>query len=381
MRCMFMAKRDYYEILGISRGASEEGIKKAFRKRAMEYHPDRNKNPDAEDRFKEVNEAYQVLVDAEKRAQYDRFGHAGVTAGSGGFTRDFEGFDVFGGFGDIFDSFFGDFTSRGQQHRAQRGSDIQFPVTLPFEDAVFGTEREVEVTRTERCHQCRGSGSKPGTSPSTCSTCRGMGQVRRSQKSVFGQFSQVTSCPTCRGKGSVITTPCDNCRGVGTERRNRKIMVKIPAGVEDSMQIRLTAEGDVGTNGSTPGNLYVHLTVEPHPLFQREGDDIIFELPLNLVQAALGDEVEIPTLNGTEVLKIPPGTQPGTTFRIKEKGVPHLNGHRRGDIVIPVKLQVPTSLDAHQRKLIEELGETLEKPNDDSSKEKGIFDRIKDAFG
>ena len=376
-----MAKRDYYDVLGVSRAASEEEIKKAFRKLAMEYHPDRNKNPDAEEKFKEVNEAYQILLDPQKRAQYDRFGHAGVTAGSSGFGRDFEGSDVFGGFGDIFDSFFGDFTGRSQQRRPQRGSDIQYAVTVPFEEAVFGTEREVEVTRTERCHQCRGSGSKPGTSPSTCSTCRGMGQVRRSQRSVFGQFSQVTSCPNCMGKGSVINTPCDNCRGAGTERRNRKIVVKIPAGVEDGMQIRLTGEGDVGTNGSSPGNMYVHLNVKQHALFQREGNDIIYELPLNFVQAALGDEVEVPTLNGGETLRIPPGTQSGATFRIRGKGVPHLNGHRRGDLVIPVKLQIPTALDSRQRKLLEELGQTLEKPNDASSNDKGLFDKIKDAFG
>ena len=376
-----MAKRDYYDVLGVSRAASEEEIKKAFRKLAMEYHPDRNKNPDAEEKFKEVNEAYQILLDPQKRAQYDRFGHAGVTAGSSGFGRDFEGSDVFGGFGDIFDSFFGDFTGRSQQRRPQRGSDIQYAVTVPFEEAVLGTEREVEVTRTERCHQCRGSGSKPGTSPSTCSTCRGMGQVRRSQRSVFGQFSQVTSCPNCIGKGSVINTPCDNCRGAGTERRNRKIVVKIPAGVEDGMQIRLTGEGDVGTNGSSPGNMYVHLNVKQHALFQREGNDIIYELPLNFVQAALGDEVEVPTLNGGETLRIPPGTQSGATFRIRGKGVPHLNGHRRGDLVIPVKLQIPTALDSRQRKLLEELGQTLEKPNDASSNDKGLFDKIKDAFG
>ena len=376
-----MAKRDYYDVLGVSRAASEEEIKKAFRKLAMEYHPDRNKNPDAEEKFKEVNEAYQILLDPQKRAQYDRFGHAGVTAGSSGFGRDFEGSDVFGGFGDIFDSFFGDFTGRSQQRRPQRGSDIQYAVTVPFEEAVLGTEREVEVTRTERCHQCRGSGSKPGTSPSTCSTCRGMGQVRRSQRSVFGQFSQVTSCPNCMGKGSVINTPCDNCRGAGTERRNRKIVVKIPAGVEDGMQIRLTGEGDVGTNGSSPGNMYVHLNVKQHALFQREGNDIIYELPLNFVQAALGDEVEVPTLNGGETLRIPPGTQSGATFRIRGKGVPHLNGHRRGDLVIPVKLQIPTALDSRQRKLLEELGQTLEKPNDASSNDKGLFDKIKDAFG
>ena len=377
-----MAKRDYYEVLGVSRNASDETVRKAFRKKAMEHHPDRNKNPDAEEKFKEVNEAYQVLIDTQKRAQYDRFGHAGVAAGSGGGrARDFEGADIFGGFGDIFDSFFGDFTGRSQQRAAHRGGDIQYAVILPFEEAVFGTEREVEVTRVERCRRCNGSAAEPGTSPSSCATCRGMGQVRRSQRSVFGQFSQVTSCPACRGKGSTIDTPCNSCHGAGTERRNRKIAVKIPAGVEDGMQIRLTGEGDVGTNGGSAGNLYVLVSVKEHSFFRREGDDLVYELPLNFVQAALGDEVEVPGLNSAETLRIPPGTQPGAIFRIKGKGVAQLNGHKRGDLLVPIKIQVPTNLDSHQRKLLEELDKTLEKPSSDPAKDKGLFDKIKDALG
>ena len=377
-----MPKRDYYELLGISRTASEEDVRKAFRKKAMEYHPDRNKNPDAEEKFKEVNEAYQVLIDPQKREQYNRFGHAGVAANTGGgFAKDFEGFDIFGGFGDIFDSFFGDMGGRGQQRTAQRGGSVHYGVTIPFEEAVFGTEREVEVSRVERCHLCHGSGSKPGSSPSTCTTCKGRGQVRRAQRSVFGQFSQVTSCPTCRGRGSIIDQPCIDCHGVGNERRNRKIVVKVPAGVEDGMQIRLTGEGDVGSNGGPAGNLYIQISVKEHMLFQREGDDLIFELPLNMAQAALGDEVEVPTLNGNEPLKIPSGTQPGAVFRIKGKGVPQLNGHRRGDLVIPIRLEVPTSLDDHQRRLLEELAKTIEKPGDDSSRDKGWMGKIKDALG
>ncbi len=377
-----MAKRDYYEVLEVSKGASEEEVRKAFRKKAMEYHPDRNKSPDAEEKFKEVNEAYQVLIDPQKRSQYDRFGHAGVSAGSGGggFARDFEGYDIFNGFGDIFDSFFGDFMGRSQQSAAQRGGDLQYKVILPFEEAVFGIEREVEVTRIERCQRCQGSGSEPGTSPTTCATCRGLGQVRRSERSVFGQFTQVTACPTCRGKGTTVATPCNHCHGVGTERRDHKIAVRIPAGVEDGMQVRLTGEGDVGINGGPPGNLYIHVSVMEHKLFRRDGDDLIYELPLNFVQASLGDELEIPTLNGNETLKIPPGTQPGDVFRIKGRGVPRLNGHRRGDLVVPVKLQVPTSLDSHQRKLLEELGKTLETSSDPHNKDKGLFDKIKDAF-
>ena len=376
-----MAKRDYYEALGVPKEASEEEVRKAFRKKAMDYHPDRNKNPDAEEKFKEVNEAYQVLIDPQKRTQYDRFGHAGVGARSGGSARDFEGFDVFGGFGDIFDSFFGDFAGRGQQRTAQRGANIQYGVTIPFEEAVFGTEREVEVSRTERCHKCHGSGAEPGTRPSTCSTCRGVGQVRRTQRSLFGQFSQVTACPACKGKGSTIDTPCVSCEGSGTERNRRKVVIKIPAGVEDGMQIRLTGEGDVGTNGSTPGNLYIHISVKEHSLFRREGSDLIYELPISFIQASLGDVVQIPTMNGSEELRIPPGTQPGSFFHIKGKGVPLLNGNRRGDLIVPVKLMVPTSVDPQQRRLLEELAKTMEPPNDGPDKEKGLFDKIKDALG
>ena len=377
-----MVKRDYYDVLGLSRSTTEEQVRKAFRKKAMEYHPDRNKNPDAEEKFKEVNEAYQVLIDPRKRAQYDRFGHAGVTAATGtGFGKDFEGFDIFGGFGDIFDSFFGDVSGRTQQRRAQRGSDLQYRVEILFEEAIFGTEREVEVTRIERCHRCHGSSSEPGTSPSSCSTCRGSGQVRRSQRSVFGQFTQITSCPTCRGKGNVIETPCTACRGVGNERRNRKIAVKIPAGVEDGMQIRLTGEGDAGSDGGPPGNLYMLVSVKEHKLFERDGIDLIFELPLNFVQATLGDEVMVPTLEGNDILRIPAGTQAGAVFRIKGKGVPQLNGHRKGDLVIPVNLQVPTQLDSHQRELLEELGKTLNKPDDDQTQDKSWLGKIKDVLG
>ena len=377
-----MAKRDYYQVLGVSRNVSEEDIRKAFRKKAMEFHPDRNRNPDAEGKFKEVNEAYQVLLDAQKRAQYDRFGHAGVAAGTGGgFARDFEGSDIFGGFGDIFDSFFGDFSARGQRRADQRGSDIQYGMAIPFEEAVFGAEHEVEVNRIERCQRCRGSGGEPGTSPTSCTTCRGIGQVRRAQRSVFGQFTQVTACPTCKGQGSIINSPCNNCHGAGTERHRRKIVVKVPAGVEDGMQIRLSGEGDVGTNGRSSGNLYIQVSVKEHELFRRHGDDLLYELPLNMVQATLGDEVVIPTLDGGETLKIPPGTQPGAVFRIKAKGAPHLNGHRRGDMVVPVKLSVPTSLDPRQQWLLEELAKTLEKPEDSAAREKGLFNKIKDAFG
>ena len=376
-----MAKRDLYDVLGVPKDASEEQIRKAFRKKALEFHPDRNKNPDAAEKFKEVNQAYQVLTDHQARTRYDRLGHAGVDMGNGP-GRDFEGFDIFGGFGDIFDSFFGDATGRTRQRTAERGRNVQYSVTIPFEEAVFGTERQVDMTRVEQCHVCHGSGSEPGKSAKTCETCKGMGQVRRSQRSVFGQFTQVTVCPACQGRGSIITNPCTNCRGAGLERRNRKISVKIPAGVESGMQIRLTSEGDAGVNGGPPGNLYIMVSVMDHHLFAREGNDLVYELPINFIQATLGDEVEVPTLEGsTEHLKIPPGTQPDAVFRVKGKGVPHINGRRRGDLIIPVKMQIPTTLDADQRALLEALEKTMEKPTDSHADDKGLFDKIKDAFG
>jgi molecular chaperone DnaJ len=382
-----MAKLDYYEVLGVARSDNEEEIRKAFRKKAMQYHPDRNKNPDAEEKFKEVNEAYQVLADAKRRAQYDRFGHAGVGS-NGGFDRPFEGADVFGGFGDIFDSFFGDATAR-RAREPQRGSDLQQRVVLSFQDAVFGVEREVEVPRLEDCRRCSGAGTEPGTEIKSCGTCRGSGQVRRTQRSVFGQFAHIGACPTCQGRGGIIESPCTQCRGAGVERRQRRIAVRIPAGVEQGMQVRLTGEGDVGRNGGPPGSLYVLMEVQPHPVFSREGHDLIYSMPVNLAEAALGVERQVPTLDGDpEVLKVPQGTQPGAEFRIKGKGVPHLDNPRRGDLRVQVSLQVPRSLNAHQRRLLEELAGSLEPERaaaagaePDGGKDKGLLGRIKDALG
>ena len=398
-----MAQTDYYEVLGVSRKDSEEDIRKAFRKKAMEYHPDRNKNPDAEEKFKEINEAYQVLSDSNKRAQYDRFGHAGVN-GNGGFDRPFDGFDVFGGFGDIFDSFFGD--AGGRRARSpQRGSDLQQRVALSFEEAAFGSEREVEVSRVELCHHCSGAGNEPGTQVDTCSTCGGNGQVRRTQRSVFGQFAQVTACPTCQGKGSTMKTPCSICRGAGMERRNRKTLVNIPAGIQGGMQVRLTGEGNVGSNGGPPGNLYIQVDVRRHEFFEREEYDLLYALPINVAEAALGVDKQIPTLEGdTTLLRIPQGTQPGAEFRIRGKGIAHVNNGRKGDLRVFVDIQVPQKLTSQQRKLLEEFARSFDPglveeegaqpdldPADDleesgvgagdaSGKDKGIFDRIKDAL-
>jgi molecular chaperone DnaJ len=401
-----MADQDYYSILGVARNASDEDIRRAFRRKAMEYHPDRNKNADAEEKFKEINEAYQVLSDSKKRSQYDRFGKAGVGAGAQAGGSPFEGFDVFGGFGDIFDSFFGDSTARAAR-QPRRGGDIQQHVTLSFEESIFGGEREIEIQRLELCHQCSGAGNEPGTSVDTCSTCRGSGQVRRSQRSVFGQFTQVVGCSTCMARGTVIGTPCSSCKATGREQKKRKIEVRIPGGVESGMQVRLSGEGDVGTDGGGTGNLYVAVSVQEHNFFQRDGTDIIYTLPLNVAEAALGVEKAIPTIDGfDEEFKVPQGTQPGTVFNIRGKGVPHLNSNRRGNLRILADVRVPGSLDSHQRELLEELASSFngdkppkkrssngrkrpkkEESNEprteddaDDTSEKGLFDRIKDAF-
>ena len=401
-----MADQDYYDVLGVARNAGEEDIRRAFRRKAMEYHPDRNKNADAEEKFKEINEAYQVLSDAGKRAQYDRFGKAGVGSGAQAGGNPFDGFDVFGGFGDIFDSFFGDASARGGR-QPRRGGDIHQQVTLSFEESVFGAEREVEISRLESCQRCSGAGNEPGTSVDACGTCQGRGQVRRSQRSVFGQFTQVVGCPACRGRGSTISSPCSKCKGAGRERRNRKIEVKIPAGVESGMQVRLSGDGDTGSDGGGSGNLYVAVDVQEHSFFQRDGTSIIYTLPLNVAEAALGADKVIPTIDGfEEEFKVPQGTQPGTVFNLRGKGVPHLNSNRRGNMHILADVRVPGSLSGRQRELLEELAHSFngEKqspkrssggrkrskkkaedapPNETASEdspEKGLFDRIKEAF-
>ena len=402
-----MPDQDYYALLGVARNASEEDIRRAFRRKAMEYHPDRNKNPDAEEKFKEINEAYQVLSDSKKRAQYDRFGKAGVSGGAQGAGSPFDGFEGFGGFGDIFDSFFGGTSTRaGRQPR--RGGDLQQQVTLTFEESVFGASREIEINRLEMCHHCSGACNEPGSSVDTCTDCRGSGQVRRSQRSVFGQFTQVAPCHTCRGRGSIINSPCTVCRGAGRERRKRKIEVKIPSGIDHGMQVRINGEGDVGSDGGGSGNLYVAVGVQEHNLFQRDGTDIVYTLPLNVAEAALGVEKSVPTVDGfEEELKLPQGTQPGAEFRIRNKGVPHLHSNRRGDMRVYADVRIPTSLSGQQRELMEELalsfngvgkpktrrkktskksgkaasnGVKQEQPEEPEGEEKGLFDRIKDAF-
>ena len=356
---------DYYEALGVSREANDEEIRRAFRRKAMEFHPDRNRTPGAEDKFKEINEAYQVLGDQEKRARYDRFGHAGVNGGGSGSDRPFDGFDPFGGFGDIFDTFFG---GGGQQraNRARPGEDITQRITLSFEEAVFGCERDIEINRVEPCHHCSGAGNEPGTPVTTCATCHGSGQVRRAQRSVFGQFAVATPCGDCRATGRVIETPCRNCRARGVERRQRTRAITIPAGIENGMQVRVTGEGDAGSNGGPPGNLYVQVRVLDHPVFVRDGFDLVCDLTINMAEAALGVTKPVPTLEGEEVpLEIPAGAKSGSYFRLRGRGIPHLRrdgrmNNRRGDIRVIVTVDIPARLNKYQRELLENLAYSFE---------------------
>jgi len=338
----------------VSRSATDEEIKKAFRKLAFKYHPDRNRDDGAEGKFKEVNEAYEVLSDTNKRAAYDQFGHSGA---EGFFTRGFEGFD-FGGFGDIFDAFFGGMTY-ATRHAPQRGADRHYQITIAFEEAAFGGEKEINIKRTEVCSLCYGTGAKPGSQPSRCPNCNGTGQVRRVQRSLFGRFINTAICEQCHGEGKVITESCPQCRGAGREKQQRRISIKVPAGVEDGSQIRLSGEGDAGMRGGSSGDLYVSLKVLKHEFFTRDGDDILYELPINFAQAALGNEVEVPTLYGETKLSIPAGSQTGKEFRLKNKGIAHLHRNGRGDQIVRLLVVTPESLTKEQRKLFQELANTL----------------------
>jgi molecular chaperone DnaJ len=347
-------KRDYYEVLGVSKDATDEEIKRAFRKLAFKYHPDRNHEDTTAERFKEVNEAYEVLSDANKRAAYDRFGHGGA---DGFFGRGFEGFE-FGGFGDIFEAFFGG-TGATTRQAPQRGADLRYKIAISFEEAALGCEKEIEITRTEICATCRGTGSRPGGQPSRCPSCDGTGQIRRVQRSLFGQFINTTVCSQCHGEGRIITDPCRDCKGSGVQKYKRRISVKVPAGVDNGNGIRLSGEGDAGSRGGSPGNLYVMLSVARHEFFTREGQNVIYELPVNFAQAALGTEVEVPTLYGKSKLKIPSGSQTGKVFRLKDRGIPHLHGSGCGDQLVKLLVVTPESLTREQRKLFEELAKSL----------------------
>jgi molecular chaperone DnaJ len=347
-------KQDYYEVLGVPRSASDEEIRRAFRKLAFQHHPDRNRDTGAENKFKEINEAYQVLSDPEKRSKYDRYGRVDVAEGFPDFG--------FGGLGDIFESFFGGFgTPFGQtaQHVPQRGDSLQSHLTLSFNEAVFGCSKEVEIQRIEFCPSCHGTGSEPGTNPETCTDCRGTGQVKKVQQSIFGRFTHITTCSRCGGSGTVTHNPCSQCKGKGRIKVKRKIMVKIPAGVDDGQRLRMDGEGSAGVYGGPSGDLYVTFSVKPHNLFHRDGSDILYELPINFAQAALGDEVRVPSLDGRIDLKVPSGTQNGKTFRFKGKGIPYVDGKGRGDLLVKVAITTPQHLDKNQRHLFEELGRVL----------------------
>jgi len=350
-------KRDYYELLGVPRNASGEEIKRAFRKLAFQYHPDHNKESGAEDKFKEINEAYQVLSDPEKRSSYDRYGRVDINGMEG-----FSGFG-FGGLGEIFESFFGGFGEtpfgRTAQRAPQKGDSLQTHLTLSFEEAVFGCQKDIEIQRIEVCPSCHGIGSQPGTNPQTCPECRGEGQVRKVQQSVFGRFSHITTCPRCNGNGTIITNPCSQCHGRGKIKVKRKLTVDIPAGVDNGYRMNLSGEGNAGLYGGSPGDIYIDLSVKPHNLFHRDGTDILCELPINFAQAALGDEIEVPSLDGKASLRIPPGTQNGKVFRLKGKGVPELNMKGKGDLLVKVLLITPQNLNKRQQQLFQELAKIL----------------------
>jgi molecular chaperone DnaJ len=370
-------QRDYYEVLGVGRSASAQDLKKAYRKLAMEYHPDRNQSDDAAERFKEVSRAYEVLSDDDLRARYDRFGHAGVEGTAGGPTG-FDGFANFEGFGDIFDAFFGG-SQRGRRRRGPaRGADLRYNLRLTFEEAAFGAEKEIEFQRAERCDRCSGKGTEPGTELAVCPECNGAGEIRRAQQSIFGQFVNVMACGRCQGEGRVVQDPCSECRGAGRKRGTRKLAVRIPAGVDEGAQIRLSGEGEAGTRGGEYGNLYVVISIAAHQHFQRVDEDVLYDLPLNLAQAALGAKLSIPTLDGELEIEVPAGTQSGDRLVLRGKGVPRLQSIGRGDMVVHCVVVVPETLTEEQRALLEQLALTMGTPVL-PKREKGFFERLRDA--
>jgi len=376
-----VTKRDYYEVLGLDKGADEQAIKKAYRKMAMKYHPDKNAgNKESEEKFKELSEAYEVLSDSNKKARYDQFGHAGLGGnGQGGF----EGHSGFGGFddifGDIFDMFGGGFSNGRKKSGPQKGADLRYELGINFEEAAFGVEKEVNISRHEKCGVCQGTGAKPGKSPKTCSKCNGNGEVRYTQRTPLGQFVNVKTCDACRGEGTVIEDPCGECKGSGKIQKSKKIEIKIPAGVDTGSVIPLRGEGEPGAKGGPSGDLFIVLRVRPHEIFQRDGNDIICEIPITFVQAALGDDLVIPSLDGRIKYKIPEGTQSGTVFRIKGKGIPNLRGYGRGDLYVKAIVEIPKRLNEKQKDLLIKFGEIMGEEGHDQRK--GFFDKVKNVFG
>ncbi|OLN23407.1 molecular chaperone DnaJ [Domibacillus antri] len=368
-----MSKRDYYDVLGVSKSASKDEIKKAYRKLSKKYHPDINKEPGADEKFKEISEAYEVLSDDSKKAQYDQFGHAGPQ--QGGFGGGFSGFG--GGFDDIFSTFFGGGSRRRDPNAPRQGDDLQYTMTLTFEEAAFGVEKDITIPKEENCSTCGGSGAKPGTSPETCSHCAGSGQVNVEQNTPFGRVVNRRTCPHCSGSGKIIKEKCTTCSGQGRVTKNKTINVKVPAGIDEGQQIRLSGQGEAGINGGPAGDLYIVFRVRQHELFERDGDDIYCEMPITFVQASLGDEIEVPTIHGKVKLKIPAGTQSGTTFRLRGKGVANVRGYGTGDQHVHVKVITPVKLNEKQKQLLREFAEVSgEQPNE----EDGFFDKVKRAL-
>lgn len=383
-----MEKKDYYEVLGVPKTATDEEIKKAYKKMAKQYHPDLN--PDsktAEEKFKEVNEAYEVLSDPQKRAGYDQFGHAGANGagadgGFGGFGG-FNGADFGGGFGDIFEAFFGG--GGGKSNRPQKGNDLRVDIQVTFEEAVAGIKKEITVERYEKCGSCEGSGAESGTQPAACSQCNGTGKIRVNQNTPFGQFQTVKPCPRCQGKGVIIEHPCRSCHGSGKVKRKKNIVVQVPAGVDTGSRMRVAGEGEVGTLGGPSGDLYVYINLAPHKIFQRRDDDVICEHSISFAQAALGCDVQVPTLEGQVKLTIPAGTQGGTTFRVRGKGFPRLRGYGRGDQHVKIRVVTPTRLTKEQKEMLKAFaasydGESVTgsnaKEESDDKATKGFFNKV-----
>jgi molecular chaperone DnaJ len=375
-----VTKTDYYEVLSVSKTASESELKTAYRKLAMQFHPDRNpNNPGAEAKFKECSEAYSILSDGEKRAAYDRYGHAAFQGGAGGGGSPFQGANGFHAqdMGDIFGDIFGEMFNmggRGKASRVQRGRDLRYDLTLEFEQAVFGVEKEISIRRAETCDDCHGTGAANGRQPATCPQCKGAGQVRFQQ----GFFAVARTCPQCGGTGSIVTDPCKTCSGQTTVEREHTIMVKVPAGVEQDTRIRYQGEGEAGKFGGPSGDLYVVLSVQKHKFFERDGDDLHCVMPISFPQATLGTELGLETLEGTETLKIPEGTQSGKQFRLRNKGVPHLNERGKGDLIVEIRVATPTKLTKEQKQLMKQLGETMVVENAPHSH--GLFEKMKDIF-
>lgn len=380
-----MAKRDYYEVLGVSRDAGEGDIKSAYRKLALKYHPDRNQgNDEAEESFKEASEAYEVLSEPDKRAKYDRFGHAGVEGNFGGGGFEWSDFshasDVQDIFGDVFESFFGGGGGRRRRGPAgpPRGRDLKVKVALSLEEIVTGTEKQINLSRLQNCETCDATGAAPGATKETCSTCRGVGQVQQVARTLFGQQMTVTACPACNGEGSTVSDPCSDCRGEGRLRGQTRLTVRIPAGVQEGNYIPLRGQGEVGPRGGPAGDCLVFIEEQDHEHFTRDGNDVILQLPVSFSQAALGDEIEVPTLQGKAVLKVPSGTQAGRVFRMSRKGIPDVNGRGIGDQLVQVLLWTPQDLSREERDLFEELAK-LEHERVESEGE-GFFDKIRKAF-